>query len=499
MTNSTQNDDVYSSARISEVIKDLYRNAGAGYQKPALFFEKIDELLLTAAHGYHSRDASLKSCIRNYWRDYFPEVEFNDQIENLVYQYRRQRRDWIWAVFKRMKNVSGNDILQLEKIIKFRTLVERGLYGRDELLEADYDKYYRTEVAVFLGDSACLSSKEAEMIANDRLIRELKSIYNGWTYNRGSEQISHINQSRQRLRDNGRTKEEVFVSSLIDQVCIQFVLMEIISSERFEQGMSTDDLVSEAMEDLWPIMPMEIAANDSNWISYVSKVLYRLKLFRPLLSHNYSDIRDVTIKDAVRVKICTAHIIAESEDYNLSNDEIVNRVCHVLREALNMDSDNPDLVRSVQLAVKQFYPVNADYNDKYTAWHFLNDRKAYVDKWYQWIIQKDKNLADKESADIARMWAEYNERLYLAENSVKKEVITDLVRDLSDKNYGNILAEMYLISQDRSNENPGEVLRSFFLLLKNMDFGLEPYICNDHEYPGWKINGEVIVDPDKED
>ena len=50
MINSAGNDDIYSSTRISDTINDLYRNAGARYQKPALFFEKIDELLLTSAH-----------------------------------------------------------------------------------------------------------------------------------------------------------------------------------------------------------------------------------------------------------------------------------------------------------------------------------------------------------------------------------------------------------------------------------------------------------------
>lgn len=495
MINSTRNDAIYSSIRISGIINDLYQSAGDRYQKPALFFEKIDELLLTAAHEYHTRDTSFESCIRNYWGDYFPGVKFDNRIENLVYQYRRQRRNWIWAVFKRMKRVSGNDIQQLEKIIKFRTLVGSGLHGRNELLEADSDSYYKTEVTVFLGNSTCLSLKEAETIANDRFIRELRSIYNSWISNKGNEYIKQINQSNQRQRSNVKAKGEVFVNSLIDQVCIQLVLMEIISGEKFEQGMSSDDIVKVAMEELWPIMPTEISADASTWIPYVSKMLNRVKIFRPFLSHNYSDIRDVTIKDAVRVKICTAHIIAESEDYSFSNDEIAGRVCQVLSEALNMDSDNLDLIRSVQLAVKQFYPLNADNKDKYTVWHFLNERKAYVDKWYQWIIQKDKNLADKESADIARMWAEYNERLYLAEDSVRKEVITDLIRNLSDKNYGNILAEMYLISQNRSKEDPGEILRSFFLLLKNMNFCLEPYFENDHEYPGWKINGEVIVDP----
>lgn len=275
--------------------------------------------------------------------------------------------------------------------------------------------------------------------------------------------------------------------------------MEIISGERFEQGMNTDYLVECAMEELWPIMPTEITAHRPDWVSHVSKALYKLKLFRPILSHNYSDIRDVTIKDAVRVKICTAHVIAESEDYRISDNEIIRRICQVLEEALGMESSNTDLIRSVQLAVRQFYPQNVDHNDRFTVWRFLNERKSYVDKWYQWIVQKDKNLADKESADIARMWAEYNERLYLAENSVRKEVISGLIRDLSDKNYGNILAQMYLISQDKSNEDPREILRSFFLLLKNMDFCLEPINCNNHKYPGWKINGEIIVDPNKED
>ena len=50
-----------------------------------------------------------------------------------------------------------------------------------------------------------------------------------------------------------------------------------------------------------------------------------------------------------------------------------------------------------------------------------------------------------------------------------------------------------------NKEDPGEVLRSFFILLKNMEFCIEPFIDKDCLCPGWKINGEIIVNPGQEE
>lgn len=513
-----------NESSILDVVKELYQCAGAGFSRQGLFYEKIDELLLAVAQDYHSTEIDIDSITRNYWDGFFPNQKFNTRIEDLMLQYRKKRRNWIWAVFKRFKNIREENIRQLEMVLKVRSAVAQGICSRDELFRIDSDSYYRTEVSVFLGDSDCLSSVEADAIVNDRIIRELKSIYNNWIHSREDQQLlyhtlttktevarrndsirkinmnvcksSSVEKDLNRRRDYNNRK--VFTNPLLDNVCVQFVMMEITTSEKFEPEMRPKDVIESNMEELWDIMPPEIRERQNDWILYVKNALYSIRQFRPLLSCNYSDLRDITIKDAARVQICTSHIIAESEDYTLSNKEIIKRTSIILKEAFRMDSDSRILSRSILKMLKQFYPYKEDDYSKKLVWTYVNQHKAVVDKWYQWIIEKDRNLADKESADIARRWAEYNERLYLAEKSVRKEVIVELIRGLSDKNYGNILAQMYLISIGCSEEDPCEVLRSFFILLRNMEFCIEPFIQENSMYPGWKINDEIIVNPGQE-
>ena len=555
MINRTQGIGGPNESSVLEIAKELYQCAGTGFSGQALFYEKIDELLLAVAQDYHSQEIDIDLITRNYWDDFFPNQKYNTRIENLMLQYRRKRRNWIWAVFKRFKNIKGENIKQLEKVLKVRSAVAQGIYCRDELIKRDSDAYYRTEVSVFLGDSDCLSSGEADVIVNDRMIRELKSIYNNWIHTREDRQLSYQTQTKEAevdrrnefVKTNGQVSDrkinsdkaidsvtdigrrgdsiqkngvngirdivgekdsnnrrdhayrKVFVNPLLDNVCLQFVMMEITVGERFKPKMHPKEFIENNMEELWHIMPPEIRERRNDWIYYVKNTLYSIKQFRPLLSFNYSDLRDITIKDASRIRICTAHVIAESEDYRLSNEEITERVLVVLREAFRMESDTGNLSRSIFKSLNQFYPYNEDDDSKKLVWTYVNKHKAVVDKWYQWIIEKDRNLADRESADIARRWAEYNERLYLAEKSVRKEVIAELIRGLSDKNYGNILAQMYLIANGQSEEDPGEVLRSFFILLKNMEFCIEPFIDKDCLCPGWKINGEIIVNPGQEE
>ena len=506
MVNRTRAIDHNEKASLSDIAKELYQHSKAGGLSRALFFGKMDELFLIAAQDPHARDTSLNSMIEYYWREFFPMVTLDVQVENLVFKYIRLHRDWIWAVYKRKKEGYPSDKKQLEMVLKLRSYVSHDMYSRDELQKICAEPYYQDEITVFWGDSAHLSSKEAEAITNDRLISELKAIYQKWIENTVDMQSVNAERDQRSMRTErhkqsipGKSADNMFADPQLDQVCLQFVVMELVSKERARSGMHTGALVEDAMENLWDVMPEEIGDRRSDWVSFASTKIYGTKILRPLLSRKYSEIRDVGIKENVRIRICTAHTIAESEDFTLSNNEITERVCRVLHEAYNMDPENRDLIKSIQIAVKQYYPSDSDAALKKRVWSFMNERKARVDTWYKWIIQKDKSMADKESADIARMWADYNERLYLAENSVRKEAIADLIRGLSERSYGNILAEMYLISRDRSREDPVEVLRNFFMVLRNMDFGLEPFFDGNSSYPGWKINGEIIVDPNREE
>lgn len=443
----------------------LYQAVKKSYPNRPLFFLKLDELYMNLCVGARSYDKDFIFMVEKRWSDYLPEIIWTEELGKLVNQYQRNCRKWVWQIISDQYPFTAEQLNAIDAVLKIHQQLLEGMTYLE--IKSEGNDYTCQELRQQVGTNG---------LGLSAFVKQLK-------YSDFDEQLKE-------LRATYGKPLQIAQDTLM--------WMGIVSMQVQQNKQPNQDAIRKTIKDIWYDV-MENKFNDCDidmWTErFVVRIRKKWKLPCGLIHYPYNQLRDDAAKAKAKFQFCTAYTIACTKGRNIENITILNSTIELLKSSFKNTESLQNVNRPISHIINR-YCNSADQKLIDTSVvEYFQLHYDFTEECFERMRRLDEDDIRNVENEIIRQKTRAAEDIALMYQEREDETLGKLLETLSNPIHGNVIGQMYLISNGEKENIPIEEIRrllgNFFLLMQQKM--IMPVWDNHSLYPGWSVRGKMVV------